>query len=278
MLKGAVDVVEPDELADLVVKVYYRTVTVPARKPGAAPGVVLESLVAEVDGRQLKAKNSPTDWWDFSSRSMGGDIAAVLKLRTAVVPNAATDAAQLDVLIQGLSTRDALERARIVARIAALGKAGIAATSALVGLLGDERALRIVGPGTGTTVGEEVAKTLVAIGASSTLVDVFQSGRDDNARSIALSTLARTNHPDRDNLVMAGLDDRAGRVRTVAALMASRVGTKAIPRLIEILGERNDGGTRQNAHLALVTLTGQDLGRDDGKWRAWWITKSAGGR
>jgi len=270
MPKGAVKVVDRDEPSDLLVKVSMRTRTLPPLKSQDPPRVAVVALSTIIDGRELV--DSELSRFEFIGQPLGRDVATVLKLRTAVASSVVSDAAQLDVLIQGLSTRDAVERARIMGRLAALGPSGIKATSALIELLGDNRALRIVGPGTATTVGDEAARALVTIGATSALVDVLKSDPDDKARSTALSALARTYRADRSELIVAALADPAASVRRVAVYLARQAGPKAIPHLIDILLQKNDRETRNVARDALVKLSDQDFGLDGNKWEAWWAT------
>jgi hypothetical protein len=249
-------------------------------KPGTIPASVAESLSTAVAGKTLESRHlSMYPWnrtWDFTAETLGRDVAVILSARRAA-PAAPVDASQIDQLIQQLKGRDMVQRAQAAARIASLGPAGAKATAALVEALDDDRELRVVGPGSRTTVGDQAAKALVRIGATSALADFFQSEANDTARNAALLALAVSRHPGLADLMMAALDDRARQVRTRAAYLASRtVGKPAIPRLIEIVGRTRYVETREGARASLVELTGQDFGLDGDKWRAWWAANGGG--
>ena len=269
MSKAAVKVVDIDEPADFIVTVSWRTITLPGRKPRDKPLVILDRLSTTVDGRELIERSSSPSPWEFASHALGRDVATILKLRGAPVTTRETDAAQLDLLTQGLSARDALERTRFVARIAALGPAGAGAANALAGMLGDARPLRIVGPGTATSVGAEAAKALMAVGAAPTLVQALKTASDDKVRVTALSALAKAYWLSGSD-VLAALSDPSAKVRQVAARYARLAGPKAIPSLIDILVQKNDRETRNAARDSLVKLTDQDFALDGKQWHAWW--------
>lgn len=271
--KRSVTRVEAPDTADLKIVVSYRISEYPEERTEQAdgkvkttPAFVLERLTADVGGQRLEARGTNVG---LTAETLGRDIALVLstRLQGGAGASRATD---VEAFIRKLDGRNPVERARAAAQLGRLGPAGVEATDALIRRLSDDAKLRVVGPGTDTTVGDEVAKALLSIGATTALMNFVRSKEDGTGRARALRELAKGKVPELPDVIRAALDDPSSEVRTEATWVAARVlGKSAIPKLIEILARDRSRAAVAAARANLEHLTGQDFGLNADKWRAW---------
>ncbi len=176
--------------------------------------------------------------------------------------------------IEGLYSEDERARERAARQLGGLGEKATPAVPFLIGLLNEDD----FHLGTEISPGQEAIGALVKIGKPAVLPLIAvtaDSKADPVARQLAANILGAIKDKRAVEPLIGVLGDQSTRLRMSAITALKQIGDpRAVEPLIERLKDR-DSDISHAAALSLKAITGNDLGHDYAKWRAWWQENKA---